>query len=289
MESIRNYFNEKETSLINSIKQDISRIKQKHYMLSNTNDLKHKKYLNNLLRQIDSLKDDLYNLQAERITEVMFYEKTFINEKNIDTLNKDVLQIVNDFNFNGIYYLFYKQTDEDFYHISNDIDTITTLLKEGWIEKIYKGEYNKELTIDDLKDCELVFNKKTMKFKKINTLNIRKTKEIYELTITTNKNNKEDSKNYIIRDINDYYNVEDYITENNLDLKSINLCSIEEINDEFIQTLFEMSIQKAELYNKVNIKRIEIGDTMINTLHTKINTFMNKDKLNPFDEDIELL
>ena len=128
MESIRNYFNEKETSLINSIKQDISRTKHKQYMLSN------KKYSKNLFRQIDHLKDDLYTLQAERITEVMFYEKTFINEKNINSLNKDVLQLINNFDFNGIYYLFYKQTDEDFYHISNNIDTIKTLMKEDWIE-----------------------------------------------------------------------------------------------------------------------------------------------------------
>ena len=293
MESVNNYFNEKETSIINSIKQDISRIKQKRFMLTDINDKdhKHKKYLNNLLRQIRNQKDDLDTLQCERISEVMFYQKTLINEKNINSLNRDVLQTINDFDFSGIYYLFYKQTDEESYHISNDINTITTLIKEGWIEKMYKGEYNKEMTIDDLEECELVFCKKTMKFNKINTLNIRKESEVYLLTTTTtNKQGENNTKNHIIRDINDYFFIEDHIIDNNLELTSINLCSIEDISDEYVYTSFQLSIQKSALYNKTNMKHIITGETIINILYQKINDFMNKDKSNVFDdEDIEMI
>ena len=257
------------------MRQDVDRINQKRHMLKNTDEMRHKKYRNNLLRQIDYIKDDLYALEAERITKVMFYEENIINEKHIDNLNKDVLQIINEFDSKGVYYLFYKQTDEDSYHISHDIDAIITLIKEGWIEKMYKGKYDKEMTIDDLENCELVFHKKSMKFKKINKLDIRKESDIYLLTTTTDK----DYKNYVIRDIDDYYNVEDFIIENNLELKSISLCSIDDINEEHVYTLFEMSIQKAKMYNKVFIKYIKIEDCMVNTLHDKINLFMNKDKL----------
>ena len=279
MEKVTKYFNKQETEVINSIKQNITRIKREQYMLYNDDSLRHKKYLNNLFRQIDYHKDDLYALEAERITEIMFYEKKYINEANINNLNKDVLQIINEFDSKGVYYLFYKQTDEDFYHISHDIDSITTLIKEGWIQRMYKGKYDKQMTIDDLKNCELVFHKKSMKFKKINLLDIRKQSDVYLLTTTTEKNGKEDITNHIIRDIDDYYNVEDHIVDNDLYLKSINLSSIDDISEEHIYTSFEMSIKRATLYNKVYIKNIRIEDCMVNTLHDKINRFMNKDKI----------
>ena len=314
MESISNYFNEIETKVIDDFKNKIKSIKLQQNQINlskykNDKKLQMKKYYNNLFRQIDYLKDDLYALQSEKITEVMFYQEKFINEKNIDNLNKDILQIINEFDFGGSHYLFYKETNEDYYKITTNIDEMITLIKEGWIDKIYKGKYNKNeenfkynvveesskcyykdnMNILFLQNnCELIFDRKTMLFKKTNILDIRKTTKVYCIAVEINKDIDHSVYfNSIIRDIDDYYKIEDYITKNNFILKSIELRWIDGVFKQFAYNNFEMRIVKAELYNKVKMNTISLNqNSLLNTLHDKINTFMNKDKPNNWEDEM---
>lgn len=290
MISIHNFFNHQEIILINNFIYQIKNIRKIQKELKNKiinkkiektncdNILKMKKYYNNLCRKINFIKNDIKILKFEKISEQLFYKHKIITENHIDSLNKDTLQIINEFDFGGTKYLYYKEKNDNSYQITTNIDYIKTLLKEGWIEKIYKGNYNIELTIKDLdKYCELVFDSKTMTFKKINILDIRTSREgLYRLTATTEKNGNKKIKNYIIRDIDDYYNIEDILIHENLHLKSIKLFSINEIIEESVCTSFEMSITKAPLYNKVNLKHITMGKSLYNTLYNKINKYMNK-------------
>lgn len=283
MYSVFKYCDKKERILLNDYKQQIKFKYKKYLQLNNLlhnyegdSLLKLKKYSNNLLKQRDYLKDDLYGLQIERILEHFTYNKQYIKPNN--NLDNDVLSIVKEYHFGGTKYLFYKQFNEPQYDIATNIEEVTTLMMEGWIEKIYIGNYNKLLYIKDLEEhCELVFDKHNMIFTPINIKDIRITKNrpiIYHITSTVLINNKKTYNNYIIRDMDDYYNFEDHIIHNDLDLQSISVSSIDDVSEGFINCKFCMSIEKN---NKTFGRGLSVGKSLFNSLYENAYKLINNE------------
>lgn len=254
MKSVFEYFNNQEKILmkdfsdkIQGINKEIQKIRKNQKKYSGDKLLYMRKYQNNLRRQIEYLKDDVYGLKIERILENLFYEKKIINHNDIKSLNKDILQVINNFDFGGTKYLYYKQTNEDFYHITTHIGNIKQLLKEGWIEKIYKGNYTEIMRIDELKqNCELIFDRITMYFKPINLLDIRESfHDIYIGYFTIIENNEEKYIERIFNDLCDFDNFEKEILINNeIIIKSLELKTINDVNDNHIYCSYCFSIDK---------------------------------------------
>lgn len=288
MQSINKYFNKKETELINCFEDQMLSIHNKREKLKRqmkqTNDTsrRHKKYVNNLKGQIVELKDIIENLKLERISEQMFYEEKFINEQNINTLNKDVLQVIRDLDFGGTDYLFVQETSYDNIKITTDIEETTTLLKEGWVRKIYKGKYNKTMATDEMvENCELIFDKDTMYFKKTNLCDIRTSNnDICDLRITLARDMGRTFENfdesYLIRDMCDFDIIEESILQRNLSVIRASVASIDDVNDNFINVAHCFSIEKRSLYNKSNINLSKVD--LCTELYGRIEQLINKDK-----------
>lgn len=253
MEPVFKYFNKDDINLFKYLKEQIQnrykiirKITKDEKKYTKDKLLQIKKYKINLFRQIEYLKDDIYSLKIEKILEKFFYEKKIINHTNIKSLNKDVLQVINDFNFGGTEYLYYKQTGEDFYHITTHLENIKNLLKEGWIEKIYKGNYTGMLITEQLKEkCELVFDKITFYFKPINLLNIRKSDHgIYIGFFNININGEEKYIEKIFNDLCDFDNFEKEILSKKIVIKSLEVKIINNINIDHIYCSYCFSIDK---------------------------------------------
>jgi len=305
MQSIFTYFNQEETKLIYNLecqKKSINKQRGKlirQFKTKKNVNLKHKKYINNLKRQTKEIKDTIDGLKLERISEQIFYEEKFINENNINSLNKDVLQVIRDLDFGGTEYLFVKDSRFGEIKISTNIEETTTLLKEGWVSQIYKGKYSEDMCSSEMmKTCELIFDKDSMLFKKTNKCDIRSSNDdIYSLNITFEKSNGRISENvykaYSIRDMGDYDMIEEAILQEVLPVVGASIASIDSINDEYIDVSHCFSIEKRTLYNKCNMNLS--NNPLCYELHGRLNQLINKDKpeINwddclDFDSDIEM-
>lgn len=253
MKSVFYYFNNKEKDLIKNFENQISKkyktirkITKEENKYSNDRLLCMKKYQINLFRQIEYIKDDIKGLKMERILENLFYEKKIIKHNNINSLNKDILQVINDFDFGGTQYLYYKENNEDYYHITTHINNIIELLKEGWIQKIYKGNYIKSINIDELnEECELIFDSITMYFKPINLLSIRESNhDIYIGFFNVIEDNKEKYIEKIFNDLCDFDNFEEEILSKKIIIKSIEVKKINEVYNNNIYYTYCFSIDK---------------------------------------------
>lgn len=242
-------------------------------------ELKKRKYMNNLKRRIEEKKEEIYELKIERMLENMFYYKKDLNEKNINLLNNDLLNIIDEYDFCQLNYIFYKMIDEDNYKITSDIDSIKTLLQEGWIEYIYVGDYKNIFNTNDIqKQCQKVFDKNTMEFNKINLALIRRTNYVYRIQCITQQKNTNGICNRFIRDLNDYFEFEDYITKNNIDIKSLELLQLQEIDSMNVYSDIFLTIHSNidnEKISKVFAKSFK--DKLFKSLYSKLHIFLSID------------
>ena len=149
-----------------SLNQEYNKLKQyfKHKLRSD-GELRKRKRMNSLKRKINDIEDIIYNLKIEKIIEMMFYYQKDLNENNIGIFNNDLLNIIDEYDFCKLNYLFYKQIDGESYNITSDIESIKTLLSEGWIEYIYIGDYKNIKNSDDIQTkCDKIFDRNTMEF-----------------------------------------------------------------------------------------------------------------------------
>ena len=305
MQSVFTYFNQEESRLIYNLECQKKAInKQRGQLIRQLKknkpiNLKHKKYINNLKRQTEEIKDTIDGLKLERISEQIFYEEKFINEKNINSLNKDVLQVIQGLDFGGTEYLFIKDSRYGEIKISTNIEETITLLKEGWIGQIYKGKYIADMCSREMrKTCELIFDKDSMLFKRTNKCDIRNSNDdIYSLNITFEKSNGRISENvykaYSIRDMGDYDMIEESLLQQSLPVVGASIASIDSIHKEYIDVSHCFSIEKRALYNKCNMNLSKVS--LCSELHGRLNQLINKDKpeINwddclDFDSDVEM-
>ena len=208
MLSINNYLSEEE-------KEKIQHINDKYSFLGTLLDT-----IN--VFKIFSEVPTVEQIKRNKIAEIMFTSDNSLSLTKYDKiLNTDVLQIINEYYVKDIDYLYiiYKSTNINNKRERININDIRLLIKNGEISKIYKGPYNNDLEeslmkvnknkfyslflefyrnsnnnkiyrnyINEInenikKNCELIYDDNTLKFKYTNILDIKEHQPFFEVTI----------------------------------------------------------------------------------------------------------
>ena len=167
-------------------------------------------------KKITNYKKLIYDLKISNIIQNIFYEENILTEKNINNkyFNNDLFNIINEYKI-GDNYLYIKYIGNKYLKMVFNIDIIKEQLKNGEIEQIYEGKYNKNVNV--IQTSNLMFDIKTMIYSKINIFNLKKKKEPILHLRFLNSNLKNDFMSFnIITNFDDFYKFEEELLNKNI-------------------------------------------------------------------------